>query len=269
MPAAFAGALREREKHLRPADLLGEERDRPRAVVVEHKCQMIFDPEHGFVAGRHLVGYRDAARHESARDVGHRCAALRYHGCRRAAARCRVRRQRWPERIGDAVDEVRQAQTVGAVHRHAAARGDLNDALLIAPSRFVLLGKAGREHHRTAHAEGGQRFERLDDAGARHAQHRRIDAGRQFLNRAYAAPLADGIPVAADQMQLARKAEAVEVADLGFTERAGFFRDADDCDGTRPQQTFEPGAGRDVSHPGDTHRVRAGTTSHRGTARGP
>ncbi len=216
MPAAFARALRECEEGLRPADLLGEERDRARAFVVEHEREMIFDPEHGFVAGRHLIGHGDAARCESARDVEHRCAALRDDGGGDAAAL--GGRRDGAERVGDAVDEVREAQAVGAVDGHAAARGDVDDRLLVAASGVVLFGEARREHHRSADAERRQRCERFHNAGPRHAQHRRIDAGRQIFDAADAAPAVDRIAVTADQMQFAREPETLEVADLRFAE---------------------------------------------------
>jgi hypothetical protein len=115
--------------------------------------------------------------------------------------------------------------------------------------RHVLLGAAGRadfsearrEHDGAADPPPPACRNRLDHAMARHHEHHGIDAFRQLVYRAAAGTAVDLARAAADHMDVAPVAAALEIAQHRPADRVRLRGGADDRHRARPHQAIDRG----------------------------
>jgi hypothetical protein len=232
-----AGAPHELEEKPRAPDLLDEKHEEARRVAFERVGEEVLDPRHRLVAGRDRAGDRHALGEECQAQVGRHRAALRDDdgavrtACARGAERL--------EGEGDAIGEIGEADAVGPdQHEPAAARGR-GDAVLLLASFEPALGEARGEDDRAAGGAADAGFDRVGDSRLRHDQNHGIHPLRKVVDRGHARPAVDLGAVAADEVDLAGKARALEIGEHVVADRAGLGRRADDGDGARPQQAAD------------------------------
>ena len=122
----------------------------------------------------------------------------------------------------------------------AALRGG-GQLFLLDAARIADLRITRGEHDRGADAAPPQRRDRIDHHGLRNDQHRDIDAVRQFVDARHARAAVELVARAADQMDRAIEAAALQIGEHGAARMAGLRRHADDRDRARPQQPIDPG----------------------------
>ncbi len=260
------GASRRGEKAGGLAELFDHHRDHRGMRIVNQPFDEILDAGRRLVAGGDGIGQRQpAAEQDGVEDGGDR-ARLRDDADRGALRGGCGRRLDEGER--DAIDEVDEAEAVRPFHHHAGGSGDARDLALFGEAFLATLGESCGEDHDAADATFAQRANRVDHACARDRQHGGVDAVRQVGDRTQARPVADRVAIGVDEMDVARIAEPVEVAEQRRTQRAGLFGGADDGDRARTQQPVERfgyghGGFRPSASTGRRHQGPACTISRR------
>ncbi len=232
--AQVAGARGDAEKPLRIADLLGKGRDHLRGRILDQMGDIVFKPQHGFVASRNPAGDRNALGPQGDAHHAGKPAALRDHDDAGLDVEWVAQLRR--EGQGYAMDEIDDAEAVGAAECNAGLFAQLGDAVLRRFPFAACLAEAGGEDDDRADLAPRTGFDGVLDRDPRNEQHRRVDAFGQIVDRFNADAAADLATIAADQMDRARIGILLEIAQHQKPCRALLGRDADDRDRARPHQ---------------------------------
>ena len=135
-----------------------------------------------------------------------------------------------------AIDEIAEADAVGAEQPHAAFARDGAEPVLLGDSLRAGLGEARGEDDGAAGLapRAGQRG--FDYRSLGHDQDHRIDAERQGVDARHARAAVDFLAIAADEMKLAAIAGAHKVLQHIVADRSRLGRGADDGHRARTQQ---------------------------------
>jgi len=227
--------------HLQELGRLAQHLDEYRKCIhvgrVDQRRQEILRSQHGLVTRRD--GKRNAeppAMERLAQVAIHRAALGHDADARPALGRNRPHRL---ERQRRSVREVDETEAIGAQHGDAMVPGDCGELVLCGLPGFAQLGEAGGKDDSAAHPAPPAGGDGFTHRSLRHDQYRRIDAFRQFVDGFKAADTIDFVAAAADQVQLARIAEALQVGQQQAADRSRIWGSADDRDGLGPQQAVQ------------------------------
>jgi hypothetical protein len=238
-----ARALRQREKFLRMADLLDEQRRDPGLLVLDQRAKEIFRRQIGFVAGGNVERDAEPLAAESHPHDRRDRAALRDDadlriGIGGRALDIELEGEGGPDR------EAAHADAVRPEHRdiRRARRGA--EFLLLGAPFLAHFGEAGREYDRAADAAPAAGRNGVEYRSLRHHQHRRIDPERKLVDARDARPAVDLGARAADQVDVAFKSASLQVGEHRPAQVTGLRRHPDDGDRARPQQAGQPRCAR-------------------------
>ncbi len=160
-----------------PTDGFGQHDDEAAFGILDYEGHVVFDADHGFVAGRNGIATADAfGRGGSFQHADHAARLTKYVDLEVSCDRGGHAPE--PERDRVSADHIGIAQAIGPGEGDVVLVRDVCQALLGDEAVAAHLGKARCETHDAAEILGRQALDRLDDAGPGHGEHREIDAVR-------------------------------------------------------------------------------------------
>jgi hypothetical protein len=226
--AGLARLACQRQEQRRPPHLFDVHRDHARLRIADVVGEDVLDADRGLVARRRHRGEHEPAAEEGVAQVGRHRAALSDHADARPSLRRRGRQRLEGDRDTGLV--VGEAHAVRPHDQQAGLACGRRHLVLLAPALIAGLRIAGGEQHRRPDAPSSERSHGVEHAGLRDREYGQVDAFRQFVDHLDAGTAVDLGAAAADQVNGAGIAEALQVAEHETAERTRVGRGADDDD---------------------------------------